>query len=49
MSFSLGLAGGALGTETDGSIIGPASSNNVVGIKPSKLYEGVGCYWLIMK
>ena len=32
---SIGLAFAALGTEIDGSIVSPASSNNVVGIKPS--------------
>jgi amidase len=33
----LGLALGCLGTETDGSITGPSSYNNLVGIKPSTL------------
>ncbi|KAG4437306.1 hypothetical protein IFR05_007202 [Cadophora sp. M221] len=32
---ALGLASGCLGTETDGSITSPASSNNIVGIKPT--------------
>jgi amidase len=32
---SIGLALAALGTETDGSILGPSSVNNLVGIKPS--------------
>ena len=36
--FRLGLAWASIGTETDGSIVRPASSNNVVGIKPSKLF-----------
>ncbi|GAO13945.1 uncharacterized protein UV8b_01984 [Ustilaginoidea virens] len=35
VSSSLGLAWASLGTETDGSIISPASVNNLVGIKPS--------------
>lgn len=35
VAASLGLAAGSLGTETDGSIILPASWNNVVGIKPT--------------
>lgn len=32
---SIGLAAGALGTETDGSIVCPSNRNNVVGIKPT--------------
>jgi hypothetical protein len=32
---AIGLAAGSLGTETDGSIVCPASYNNVVGIKPT--------------
>jgi len=32
---SLGLAWASIGTETDGSILRPASSNNIVGIKPT--------------
>jgi amidase len=35
VASSLGLAVASLGTETDGSIIGPSDSNNVVGIKPT--------------
>lgn len=35
VATSLGLAFACLGTETDGSIVSPASVNNVVGIKPS--------------
>ncbi|KAF8861026.1 amidase [Acephala macrosclerotiorum] len=35
VASTLGLALGCLGTETDGSITGPSSSNNVVGIKPT--------------
>lgn len=35
VASSLGLALAALGTETDGSILGPSSSNNLVGIKPT--------------
>lgn len=35
VSASLGLAWAALGSETSGSIISPASQNNIVGIKPS--------------
>ncbi|EHL03468.1 putative amidase [Glarea lozoyensis 74030] len=32
---SIGLAWASLGTETSGSIVSPASANNVVGIKPT--------------
>ncbi|KAH8585361.1 amidase [Bisporella sp. PMI_857] len=35
VAAALGLVTGCLGTETDGSITGPASFNNVVGIKPT--------------
>ncbi|PHH64277.1 hypothetical protein CDD81_4761 [Ophiocordyceps australis] len=35
VAADLGLAFAALGSETDGSILGPASANNVVGIKPT--------------
>ena len=35
IAASIGLAGGTLGTETDGSIMCPSSRNNVVGIKPT--------------
>jgi amidase len=35
VSTSIGAIWAALGTETDGSIIGPADVNNVVGIKPT--------------
>jgi amidase len=35
VSTSIGLCLAALGTETDGSIISPSSSNNLVGIKPT--------------
>ncbi|KAH8816835.1 glutamyl-tRNA amidotransferase subunit A [Xylogone sp. PMI_703] len=35
VSSSIGLALAALGTETSGSILSPASVNNLVGIKPS--------------
>lgn len=35
VASSLGLALASLGTETDGSIISPASVNNLVGIKPT--------------
>ena len=38
VASSIGLALAALGTETDGSIISPSSNNNLVGIKPSKLF-----------
>lgn len=31
----LGLSLGSLGTETDGSLVLPASYNNIVAIKPS--------------
>ncbi|KAH8723015.1 amidase signature domain-containing protein [Phaeosphaeriaceae sp. PMI808] len=33
VAVSLGLAFGALGTETDGSILSPSQQNNIVGIK----------------
>ena len=32
---SIGLAFASLGTETDGSIVGPSFMNNIVGIKPT--------------
>lgn len=35
IAASIGLAAITLGTETNGSIVGPASYNNVVGIKPT--------------
>ncbi|KAK8955412.1 Fatty acid amide hydrolase [Platanthera guangdongensis] len=35
ISTAAGMAAAALGTETDGSIICPASANSVVGIKPT--------------
>jgi len=35
VASSLGLALASLGTETDGSILSPSSSNNLVGIKPT--------------
>ena len=35
IAVSIGLCSAALGTETDGSIIGPASRNGIVGIKPT--------------
>jgi amidase len=35
VSSSIGLAFASLGTETDGSILSPASVNNLVGIKPT--------------
>ncbi|EGO26812.1 hypothetical protein SERLADRAFT_360869 [Serpula lacrymans var. lacrymans S7.9] len=35
VAIAIGLAAGSLGTETDGSIIGPSSQNNLVGIKPT--------------
>ncbi|KAI1766940.1 amidase signature enzyme [Hypoxylon sp. FL1150] len=35
VASALGLALGCLGTETDGSILSPASKNSVVGIKPT--------------
>ncbi|KAK0517694.1 hypothetical protein OC835_008080, partial [Tilletia horrida] len=35
VAASVGLAGATLGTETDGSIVCPASSNALVGFKPT--------------
>ncbi|XXG95447.1 riboflavin kinase [Hypoxylon texense] len=35
VASALGLASGCLGTETDGSILSPASKNSIVGIKPT--------------
>jgi len=35
VAVAASLCAGAIGTETDGSIIGPASVNGVVGIKPT--------------
>ena len=35
IAVSVGLCSAALGTETDGSIIGPASRNGIVGLKPT--------------
>ena len=35
VAASLGLCAGAVGTETDGSVVIPASMNSLVGIKPS--------------
>ncbi|PPQ71502.1 hypothetical protein CVT24_006466 [Panaeolus cyanescens] len=35
VAVSIGLAPVALGTETDGSIVFPASFNNIVGVKPT--------------
>ncbi|KAF8493345.1 amidase signature enzyme [Gautieria morchelliformis] len=35
ISTAIGLTAGALGSETDGSIISPSSKNNLVGIKPT--------------
>ncbi|KAI0786931.1 amidase signature enzyme [Abortiporus biennis] len=35
ISSAIGLAAGALGSETDGSIVSPSSNNNLVGIKPT--------------
>ncbi|KAI9662636.1 MAG: hypothetical protein M1831_002679 [Alyxoria varia] len=35
LSSSLGLALASLGTETDGSVLSPSETNNLVGIKPS--------------
>ena len=35
VAVSVGLASGALATETSGSIVNPAERNNVVGIKPT--------------
>jgi amidase len=34
-AMAAGLAGGAVGTETDGSIVCPASANGIVGLKPT--------------
>ncbi|TBU30400.1 amidase signature enzyme [Dichomitus squalens] len=35
ISSAIGLAAGALGSETDGSIVCPSGMNNLVGIKPT--------------
>ncbi|KAF8523735.1 amidase signature enzyme [Hysterangium stoloniferum] len=35
ISSAIGLAAGALGSETSGSILSPSSKNNLVGIKPT--------------
>ncbi|CAL1710138.1 unnamed protein product [Somion occarium] len=35
ISSAIGLAAGALGSETDGSIVSPSQNNNLVGIKPT--------------
>jgi len=35
ISTAIGLTAGALGSETDGSIVSPSSMNNLVGIKPT--------------
>ncbi len=35
VAVALGLCAGAIGTETDGSIVSPASMNGIVGFKPS--------------
>jgi len=35
VATSIGLATVSIGTETDGSISSPSSTNNVVGIKPT--------------
>ncbi|KAI0049504.1 amidase signature enzyme [Auriscalpium vulgare] len=35
VAIAVGLAAGALGTETDGSITSPSGRNNIVGIKPT--------------
>ncbi|KAJ5113778.1 glutamyl-tRNA amidotransferase subunit A [Penicillium angulare] len=40
VATSLGLCYAALGTETSGSIISPAETNNVVGLKPSRGFIG---------
>ncbi len=34
-AIAAGLAGGGIGTETDGSITGPAAINGIVGLKPT--------------
>ncbi|RDW67052.1 hypothetical protein BP5796_09801 [Coleophoma crateriformis] len=36
VAVALGLTWAALGTETTGSIIGPAETNNVIGFKPTR-------------
>ena len=35
IASAIGLAAGALGSETDGSIVCPSGMNNLVGIKPT--------------
>jgi amidase len=34
-AIAAGYAGGAIGTETDGSIVSPAAANGLVGVKPT--------------
>lgn len=49
VASSIGLALASLGTETDGSIISPASSNNLVGIKPSRCRRRLSVHELTTK
>jgi amidase len=45
VAASIGLAAATVGTDTDGSITGPASKNNIVGVKvrdPSRVIRGAG-------
>ena len=35
VAVALGFCAGAVGTETDGSVVGPAAMNGIVGIKPT--------------
>ena len=35
VAVAAGLCGAAIGTETDGSILSPASINGVIGLKPN--------------
>ncbi len=40
VAASASLAAAAIGTETDGSVVCPATSNGIVGVKPTLLLDG---------